>query len=48
MTQFCTVGYINECIKSCPDIYIGADVADDEQWLSKYLNHFRFQVTPLF
>ena len=22
------------------------DVADDEQWLSKYFNHFRLQVIP--
>ena len=24
------------------------DIDDDEQWLSKYFNHFHFQVIPVF
>ena len=26
----------------------GTDIDDDEQWLSKYLNHFHFQAIPVF
>ena len=25
----------------------GTGIDDDEQWLSKYINHFHFQVIPL-